>query len=107
MGVADPREFMARALRGEACVIDQWQLQEMEKVLRKARVLNYSTGIDRETQRCLFVEPIASVEEGVAQALERHGPDATIAVIPEGPYVLACLADDLVGCRTVREMASV
>jgi hypothetical protein len=37
----------------------------------------------------LYVEPAASVESAVAEALADHGPNATIAVIPKGPYVLA------------------
>jgi hypothetical protein len=37
----------------------------------------------------LFVEPAASVEAAVADALVEHGPNATIAVIPKGPYVMA------------------
>ncbi len=95
--------FMAAAFAGELCCIDQWQLQEMHKVCRQATVISVSS-LPVETQRRLFVEPAESVEAAVAQALAAHGPDATIAVIPEGPYVLACLQDDLVGMRNVREM---
>lgn len=96
--------FMARAFGGEVCVIDQWQVQELHKVCRTATVYNVSAGLPPETQRQLFVEPMPTVEAAVQQALAIHGPEATIAVIPEGPYVLACLQDDLVGQRTVREM---
>ncbi len=39
--------------------------------------------------RQLFVEPAASVEAAVAEAIAQHDDDATIAVIPEGPYVMA------------------
>lgn len=104
LGEVSLESFMVQAFRGEVCVIDQWQLQEMQKVACRARIMNYSTGLDAETQRRLFVEPIASVEAGVAAALAEHGPDAKIAVIPEGPYVLTCLADDLVGSRSVAGM---
>ena len=40
----------------------------------------------------LFVEAAESVEEAVASALEDYGPDARIAVIPKGPYVLPVVA---------------
>ena len=95
--------FMGAAFAGELCCIDQWQLQEMHKVCRHARVTSVSS-LPADLQRQLFVEPAESVEAAVAQALAVHGPDATIAVIPEGPYVLACLQEDLVGMRNVREM---
>ena len=48
-----------------------------------------SDGLPPETLRRLFVEPAASVEAAVAEALAEYGPEATIAVIPKGPYVLA------------------
>ena len=104
LGATNPQEYMRRAFCGEVHSIDQWQLQEQDKVLRHCEVYNYSTGIEKETQSRLFVKPVDSIEEGVERALAKHGPDAKIAVIPEGPYVLCCLKDDLVGSRTVREM---
>jgi lactate racemase len=70
-------------------VMDQWQLEKMAEVLRRARVRFVSDGLPAETLRRLFVDPAPSVECAVADALAEHGPDATIAVIPKGPYVLA------------------
>ena len=69
--------------------MDQWQLEELAKVRRQARVKVVSDGLPPETLRRLFVEPAASVEAAVAEALAEYGPQATIAVIPKGPYVLA------------------
>ncbi len=92
MQVDDPHAYMQQALADNTHRIDQWQLHVLEKVLRRCEVLNYCTGLDADTQRALFVEPIESIEAGVAQALAKHGPDATIAVIPEGPYVLCELS---------------
>jgi hypothetical protein len=40
----------------------------------------------------LFVESAPSVERAVADSLAEYGPDATIAVIPKGPYVVAAVA---------------
>jgi hypothetical protein len=42
-----------------------------------------------------FVTPIPSVEEGIQRALETHGPRASIAVIPKGPYVLPVIDPNL------------
>jgi nickel-dependent lactate racemase len=72
--------------------MDQWQLEEMAKVLRKARVRVVSDGLPAETLQRLFVESAPSVEAAVADALVEYGPQATIAVIPKGPYVLAKVA---------------
>ncbi len=102
--VADPHEYVQRVLATGENHIDQWALHQLEKVLRERRIYNYSTGVPPEQQRQLFVEPVNSVEEGLGRALAEYGPDAKIAVIPEGPYVLPCLADCRVGRMTVREM---
>lgn len=69
-------------------VVDQWQFEELVKVLRKADVYCYSTGIEYETLGELFVVPLRSPQEGVDRALEKHGPNARVYVVPEGPYVL-------------------
>ncbi|MDI9583252.1 MAG: nickel-dependent lactate racemase [Acidobacteriota bacterium] len=88
LNLDDLHGHMRRVLETNESSIDQWQAHVLEKTLRRCSVLNFSTCIDRDTQARLFVEPVSSVEEGVRLALQRLGPDATIAVIPEGPYVL-------------------
>ncbi len=81
--------FMDRILHTDYFVMDQWQLEELAKVLRKAKVKVVTDGIPPETLSRLFVEPAPSVESAVADALSEYGPHARIAVIPKGPYVLA------------------
>ena len=70
-------------------VIDQWQLEELAKVARKAEIYFYTEGIPREQQQHLFVQPLECPEAGVDQVFAKHGDDLQIAVIPDGPYVLA------------------
>jgi len=84
--------FMERLLSKNYFVMDQWQLEELAKVRRHAKVKVVSDGLSAETLRRLFVDPAESVEAAVADAIAEHGPDATLAVIPKGPYVLAELA---------------
>jgi lactate racemase len=74
------REFMAR--------IDQWMAQHLDQVLRKARVAIVSSGLDPAAVAHLPIELHATVEDAVATALARAGRTATVAAIPEGPYVL-------------------
>jgi nickel-dependent lactate racemase len=84
--------FMEAILSDDYFVMDQWQLEEMARVCRKAKVVVVSDGLPPELLSRLFVHPAPSVEAAVSQALERHGPDATIAVMPKGPYVVAQVA---------------
>ncbi|HWD39545.1 MAG TPA: nickel-dependent lactate racemase [Fimbriimonas sp.] len=69
-------------------VPDQWQVEELAKAVRGRRVFHINQGIPPDVLSKLFVTPCDTVEEAVRQALEIHGNDAKIAVIPKGPYVL-------------------
>ena len=88
----DLEQFVQRILGKEYFVLDQWQLEELAKVRRKARVKIVTKGLEPQTLEKLFVEPAPSVEQAVAESLLDYGPDTTIAVIPKGPYVLPCVA---------------
>jgi nickel-dependent lactate racemase len=84
--------FVQRILGKDYFVMDQWQLEELAKVCKKARVKIVSDGLPADTLARLFVEPAPSVEQAVAESLADYGPHATLAVIPKGPYVLAQVA---------------
>jgi len=86
---ASLEQFMARITGPDYFVPDQWQLEELAKVRRKARIKVVTQGLPAETLRRLFVEPASSVEQAVAESLAEYGPDAKLAVIPKGPYVIA------------------
>ena len=65
----------------------------LQKVLAKCRVKVVSDGLSADVLRRCRVEPAASVEQAVAESLAEYGPQATVAVIPKGPYVLPVVAD--------------
>jgi nickel-dependent lactate racemase len=67
---------------------DQWQVEELSKAVRHAEIMVVSDGIEPDLLGRLFVTPMPSVERAVAAALARHGSQASIAVIPKGPYVI-------------------
>ncbi len=81
--------FVERILEKDYFVMDQWQLEELAKVRRKARVKVVTDGLPADVLNGLFVEAAGSVEQAVAESLAEYGPKATLAVIPKGPYVLA------------------
>ncbi len=81
--------FMDRITGSDYFVMDQWQLEELAKVRRHAKVKVVTAGLPPDVLDRLFVESAPTVEAAVADALAQHGPGATIAVIPKGPYVLA------------------
>ena len=82
-------QFIQDIYQPENFVVDQWQLEELAKVARKADIFFYTEGIPYEQQQQLFVQPLECPKEGIDRVFAKYGDDATIAVIPEGPYVLA------------------
>jgi lactate racemase len=70
---------------------DQWQVQLLALILVRARVGVHSRISDGEIRRA-HLEPVARLAERVAAELSRIGPDAPIAVLPEGPMTIPYLA---------------
>jgi nickel-dependent lactate racemase len=89
---SDLAAFKKRILGSDYFVMDQWQVEELCKVLERCRVKVVSDGLPAETLRRCQVEPAATVEQAVAESLEEYGPNARVAVIPKGPYVLPYVA---------------
>ena len=87
----DLKAFKKRILETDYFVMDQWQLEEFAKVIEKCKVKVYSKGLEHSVLNKCHVTPIDSVEQAIAESLQEYGPSARIAVIPKGPYVLACV----------------
>jgi nickel-dependent lactate racemase len=86
---SDLDSFLSGILGRPCHTLDQWQLEKLAAVRRKAKVKVVTDGLPAETIDQLFVEHAPSVEEAVADAIRQRGPSATIAVMPKGPYVVA------------------
>jgi nickel-dependent lactate racemase len=86
-GISD-REFLDR-IHGAPVTVDQWQLEKLALVTTRQRLLWYVPGLAAEYQAKLWGRAFASIEAAVEALAESLQPGAQIAVIPEGPYVLA------------------
>jgi nickel-dependent lactate racemase len=84
----DLKVFKQRILGKDYFVMDQWQLEELAKVVERCRVKVVSDGLPPETLRRCHVQSAATVEQAVSDCLVEYGPTARVAVIPKGPYVL-------------------
>jgi hypothetical protein len=85
-----PAAFVERIVQDpDYFVMDQWQLEKMARVSRRARIKVVSDGLPAETLNRMFVQAHPTVESAVEESLQEYGPEATIAVIPKGPYVVA------------------
>ncbi len=88
---ASANEFIDAILHSPV-VIDQWQLEESAKAARKVHVVLVADGIPETQSKKLFVDSASSLEAALQDALSRHGRDASVAVIPNGPYTLVGVA---------------
>lgn len=67
---------------------DQWQVQILAQILKRARVGLFSE-LDAEEVRRAHLEPVSDIRAAVNAELARIGtPDAPVAVLPEGPLTI-------------------
>ena len=84
-------QVMAPGFRSQ----DQWQVLIQAKIQMKANVHVYASGLSDEELRDAKVIPCRSIEATLAEILARK-PDATIAILPEGPQTVPYLAEERV-----------
>jgi nickel-dependent lactate racemase len=70
-------------------VIDQWQIEKLAMVTRKADISFYVPGLAAEYYPTLWGPAHTSASAALDALVRSLSPGATVAVIPEGPYVLA------------------
>jgi nickel-dependent lactate racemase len=82
------REFMRR-IENAPVEIDQWQLEKLAMVTERLKVLWYVPGVPQEMQSKVWGRTFASAAEAAGALFSSLKPGARVAVVPEGPYVLA------------------
>ncbi len=86
--VDSPRVFLERLMRKEFFIPDQWCAQETYQVVSEYNVWVYTEGLSPEELERFHFRPVRDVGETVRELLDRHGPDARWAVVPDGPMVI-------------------
>ncbi|MCK4658987.1 MAG: nickel-dependent lactate racemase [Phycisphaerae bacterium] len=87
--IISPEQFARDFVEGGRCEIDQWAVHNFTRALRKCDGFLIDEGLTTEERGISLPRRAASFEEALDWALAKHGPTATIAVIPDGPNVLA------------------
>jgi nickel-dependent lactate racemase len=81
-------EFLAK-IQADYFVMDQWQLEEMAKAVRRAKIRVVTEGLPAAVLNRYFVTAHGTFDDAFAAAVSDHGLQATVAVVPKGPYVVA------------------
>jgi nickel-dependent lactate racemase len=86
-----PEEILAALATPGFVRPEQWQAQIQALVQRKARVLIYSTLPDKVVRAC-HLTACDDISTEVKKCLEALGPEARVAVLPQGPLTIPYLA---------------
>lgn len=78
-----------KAIEGVPVTIDQWQLEKLALAARKAEVMYCVPGLPDPYMQSLWGPGFRKAEEALCAFFRDLAPGSRIAVIPEGPYVLA------------------
>ncbi|MBZ5619407.1 MAG: nickel-dependent lactate racemase [Acidobacteriia bacterium] len=81
-------EFLKRIERAPVTV-DQWQLEKLAMITTRQQLLWYVPGLPAEYHGKLWGRSFNTVESAIEALVSGLEAGASIAVIPEGPYVLA------------------
>ncbi len=82
------RDFL-RKIEEAPVVIDQWQLEKLALVTSRMNVLFYVPGLEPQYHEPLWGKSFSTPVQAVDALLHGLPREAHIALIPEGPYVLA------------------
>lgn len=70
-------------------VVDQWQLEKLALVTARQQVFYFVPGLPQKYQAKLWGKSCSSLETAVQALTASLAPGSSIAIIPDGPYVLA------------------
>ncbi len=90
---ASPQALLDTILAPGFSMYDQWEAQLLALIALKARVALLSE-IPADEVRRAHLEPITDLAAKVSAELQRIGPDAPIAVLPEGPMTIPYLREE-------------
>nr|NIO68300.1 nickel-dependent lactate racemase [Anaerolineae bacterium] len=91
--MADSPQQLLEVIRAPGFLMqDQWEAQVQAQIQLKADVYVKTSYLSDEQIKEALLLPCHSIEETLAQLLERYGSDATICVLPEGPQTIPYVA---------------
>ena len=92
-----PESLLKTIRRQDFTRQDMWQAQVHALICQKADVYFHSHNLsDGQIERA-FLKPCSRVEETIEELLHKHGRDASICVLPEGPQTIPYVSQ---GCLT-------
>jgi hypothetical protein len=82
-----------RQIESAPVIIDQWQLEKGALTGVKNKILIYTPGVSPDQLGALGERCYSDVNQAVAALLDGLPAGARVALIPEGPYAFAQVAE--------------
>ena len=83
-----PQAFIEKLMKKEFFLPDQWCAQETYQVMLKNEIWVHTKGIDADTLKRFHFKPVKNMSGAIAELLDRFGPDARWAIVPDGPLLI-------------------
>jgi nickel-dependent lactate racemase len=82
-----PERFLATLMAKSFADIDEWQSQMQVKTMRIGRIVLYAPRLSDDDRASTAVEFSSNLQDSIVAAIDGSA-DRSVAVIPEGPYVV-------------------
>ena len=83
----NPEEIYNKIIKKEIVVLDQWQIQVLTRILIKSEIYLVSSMKEEEIGN-IGLKCADTVEDAIKYSLMKHGRDANILILPNGPQTL-------------------
>lgn len=87
-----PEQLYEKIMRQEIVVPDQWEIQILARVMMRAEVYLISRLKESEIGN-IGLKYAINIEEAISAALKKHGRNARILLLPNGPQILPIKKD--------------
>lgn len=82
-----PNEIYNKIIQRKIIVPDQWEIQILTRILQKADIYVVS-GLNENKLGNIGLKHAQTVEKAISLGLKKHGPDAHILFLPNGPQII-------------------
>lgn len=82
-----PRELYNKILHNEIVIPDQWEIQILARIMMKAEIYIVSSLKEAELGN-IGLKYANSVEDAIHISLSKHGKNAKILILPNGPQII-------------------
>ncbi|MFX1590273.1 MAG: nickel-dependent lactate racemase [Promethearchaeota archaeon] len=88
----NPEDIYRKVLSKEITMIDIWEIQILTRIMMKAEVYLIST-LNKDELGNIGLKYAESIESAIEMSLNRHGSNARILILPNGPQVIPILKE--------------